>query len=276
MEIAHIIDGSFEGLLTSVFEAYSSRRFPAGICADDGYQLDFGQEQVHIRTDGAKASRVMAGILRKMGAAVYEQAWTAFLSNDATRHIKILRYLALGFQVGRALPDMLAEPAVMDVLELARPVARECNKLLGFVRFSIMENGAQFSEIAPEHNQLPLLMPHFADRLPDVPFVLHDSRRKLAGLHGAGQWRIVVADGLRLPGYSDDELEWRKMWKRYFDALAIEERKNARLQMSLMPKRYWRGLTEMQPAAVGAGRRAALPPESAKPAILQDPSAISL
>ncbi|MDR1439415.1 MAG: TIGR03915 family putative DNA repair protein, partial [Clostridiales bacterium] len=201
-EIAHIIDGSFEGLLTSIFEAYSQKRFPSRVCAGCDCQLDFSREQIHIRTDRAKADRVKSGILRRIGAEAYDQAWTAFLSNDEARCVKIMRYIALGFKAGRALPGMLADPAVLAVMELARPVARECNKLLGFVRFSLMENGVQFAEIAPEHNQLPLLTPHFADRFPEIPFALYDSRRKLAGLHSAREWRIVAAEGLALPGYA--------------------------------------------------------------------------
>ena len=36
------------------------------------------------------------------------------------------------------------------------------------------------------------------------------------------------------------------MWKRFFHALTIEERRNAKAQMSHAPKRFWGGMVEMR------------------------------
>jgi probable DNA metabolism protein len=243
-EQVHLIDGSFEGLLSSVFHAYSQNRRPAGIFCESGYQQDLAHAPIRIATDHAKAERVRLGLLRKLGGIAYEQVWTAFLSSDEARYVKIFRFIALGFQVGRSVTDRLAEPAVMDVLGLSRLVTREYSKLLGFVRFSVMENGVQFSEITPEQNLIPLLTPHFADRFPDVPFVIYDSRRKLAGVYDTRAWGVAAADGLKLPEYSADELAYRALWRRFYDAIAIDGRKNSKLQQSFMPKRYWRNMTE--------------------------------
>jgi probable DNA metabolism protein len=46
--------------------------------------------------------------------------------------------------------------------------------------------------------------------------------------------------------YTDDEKEYRKLWKKFYDSVAIEERKNEKCRMGQMPKRYWKNLTEMQ------------------------------
>ena len=42
------------------------------------------------------------------------------------------------------------------------------------------------------------------------------------------------------------EAEYRLLWKRFYDTIAIKERENPRLRMSNMPKRYWGTMTEFQ------------------------------
>ena len=37
------------------------------------------------------------------------------------------------------------------------------------------------------------------------------------------------------------------MWKRFFKALTIEQRRDEKAQMSHVPKRFWQDMCEMQP-----------------------------
>ena len=43
-----------------------------------------------------------------------------------------------------------------------------------------------------------------------------------------------------------DELAFQRLWKSYFDALAIPERFNPRLQRRQMPARFWKYLIEKE------------------------------
>ena len=45
---------------------------------------------------------------------------------------------------------------------------------------------------------------------------------------------------------AEDERQFQLLWKNYFRALAIPQRTNERLQRRLMPRRYWKHLTEME------------------------------
>ena len=242
--IAHIIDGSFEGLLTSVFDAHAEKRFPTGVYTKEEYQQSFYESARDVITDEVKAARVRIGIINRLGTGIYENIWISFLSCDPDRFSKISRYLTLAFAVGRSVTDRLAEPAAMDILMICRNVGRETNKLAGFIRFSVMENNVQFAEITPEHNQIPLLMQHFADRLKEIPFVLYDNRRRIAGIYDAREWYIADASGLTVPELSPDELHFRSLWKQFYKTIAVEARINPKLQRNLMPKRYWRNMTE--------------------------------
>lgn len=50
-----------------------------------------------------------------------------------------------------------------------------------------------------------------------------------------------------LPTPEAREKQYQDLWKAFFKALTIEERRNEALQRSNLPKRYWEYLTEMQP-----------------------------
>jgi probable DNA metabolism protein len=241
----HLIDGSFDGLLTSVFDAYESKRFPERIYESGDYQQDLTRTPADIRTDAAKAARVQAGIMRRIGGEAFDQVWMAYLSDDRERFIKVFRYLALGFMIGRKALGNLTEPAIMDVFELARRVGRETNHMLGFLRFSVMDDGVQYAAIAPACNQTPCLAPHFAGRMPDIPFVIHDTRRRIAAIYDTKDIAYADTGGVSpVKGFSEDERAFRELWRCFYGAIAIKERINPKLQRSLMPKRYWKNMTE--------------------------------
>ena len=44
-----------------------------------------------------------------------------------------------------------------------------------------------------------------------------------------------------LKNYND---EFEDLWKNYFVSITIKERANPKLQKRMMPKRYWKNLTE--------------------------------
>ena len=56
-----------------------------------------------------------------------------------------------------------------------------------------------------------------------------------------------------ISGISDDSLldkqekMYQKLWKTYFNAIAIRERFNPRLHKQNLPVRFWKYLTEKQP-----------------------------
>ena len=50
-----------------------------------------------------------------------------------------------------------------------------------------------------------------------------------------------------IPGTDETELDWQRMWKRFFKALTIEQRRDEKAQMSHVPKRFWQDMCEMQP-----------------------------
>jgi probable DNA metabolism protein len=241
---AYIYDGTLPGLLTAVFTAYERKEQPYVIAEEEGLQTVFGQEAASIAAREDLAVRVEDGIRKKMGQEGYDSVWTAFLSHDGDKATKIYRYIRIGMKLGRAVHDHLTHDDVLAVVSMNRHTGSEAHKLKGFARFALMENGVYYSRITPKNNVLPIIMPHFADRMSVQPFLIYDEAHRLAGVYDMKSWYLVEADELNLPDYSEDEKQWQGLWKKFYDTIAIKERVNHKLRMSLMPKRYWRNMTE--------------------------------
>ena len=117
-DVIYLHDGSFEGLLTAVFEAYARRPAPAAIEAP-GCQQRLGARYAEIPSDPVKANRVEAGIRRKIGGEDYDLLWTAFLSDDEEKSDKIYQYIRLGLEIGPKIHYRLADSRVLAVQKLA-------------------------------------------------------------------------------------------------------------------------------------------------------------
>lgn len=242
-----LIDDTFEGLLTAVFDSYSLSPTPSNIQSAVGLQPLFGWRYQEIATDEKKAVRVVAGVRRRMGHLGYEKIWQGFLHADPARYAAIYRYIRLGMRIGTEIHLRLTNPTVMAVDKLCALTGREAGLLREFIRFSKLEGGVYYAEIDPEHAILPLLMPHFADRFNTQPFLIHDKTHALAGVYDRREWYITSTVGLQLPAYSADEQAYRRMWKAFYDTIAIKERVNHALRRQHMPKKYWKNIIELQP-----------------------------
>ncbi|MDL2233282.1 TIGR03915 family putative DNA repair protein [Ruminococcaceae bacterium OttesenSCG-928-L11] len=247
MELAYLYDDTFDGLLSAVFATYKRREEPYIIATGDNLQVMFGQEVVAIDTDFSHARRVESGIRKVMGADGWEAVRTAYLSHDGDRATKIYRYIRLGMKIGRAVATHLSHEDVQPILDMNRHTGNEAHLLTGFVRFSLMENGVYFARITPKNNVMPLILPHFAERFGDQPFLIHDPVHQIAGVFDLRDSYMVETDALNLPELAEGEEAWQKMWKRFYETIAIKERTNPKLRRTHMPMRYWHNMTEMNP-----------------------------
>ena len=78
------------------------------------------------------------------------------------------------------------------------------------------------------------------------PFgVMEFSARIKALLRRSGQVQYLTMEHYT-PGTDEDELNWQQLWKRFFKALTIEQRRNERCQRTHCPRRFWQDMCEMQ------------------------------
>ena len=235
-----------DGFLTCVFEAFDKKEYPSLISKNDTVQLSIGAVLRKISTDNNKAERVYQGLEGQLGAAALKSVYYATLSAEPDAEAACLDFLRHAFKKGRGVFDELADPRVWRMYRIENTVSKETGRWIEFIRFSELEGGILFAEFEPEPNVLPLIMPHFADRLNAIPFIIHDKARHTAGVYDTNEWLIISSAEVKLPEYSDNEQEYRTLWKLFFNTMAIKERINPRLQAQMVPKKYWRHMTEMQ------------------------------
>ena len=269
-------DGSFSGLLSAYGWAHRAGELPAAVVlaerADTG--LLFGAP-VRVETDVALAERVQRGLERARPGLV-GTLLRAFLSERPGMELHILRVIdAVAAEGADATSDWTFEPT-REVRTWAKRVGREAHRMEAFVRFEKHEPATDLAHTGdvtagaplwlatarPEVNVLPLVGEHFATRYPALRWAIVDDRRGIALLHATpaaelgpddAATEIVPAAALGELRLAADEAAYQRMWRAYFRAVDIPERKNLRLHLRHVPKRYWPYLTE---------KRAELPAEA--------------
>jgi probable DNA metabolism protein len=244
--VIYLYDGSFEGVLSAIFDSYLYHENPISIERTENGQLSFDSEYRHIPTDTEKARRVADKIISCAGYNAYKHMYYTFLSEKPISEINIADYVKMCLKFGKAADKHLTVPCVDFVLDAAQRTGHEAHKYTGFIRFSELQGGIYYSEIEPVHNILPIIAFHFSKRYANMPFLIHDSKRKLCLVYDCKECVIRETDGLPKLNYSDDEEEYRSLWKEFYETIEIKERHNERCRMSLMPKRYWRHMTEFE------------------------------
>ena len=278
-----ICEDSPNGIFSGIYDAWDfkvnqNKKYPAGstatdtssriyphacshedihvVCHEpDNYQLFY--EYIHVETSTEKSDKVARTIQCRLGSEFYDAILNAILSivpakkNDLDKADAIYHTLVLGLNTAagaRAIHD-LSNPYVHRLFTLSRATANEAHHLLGFLRFSELENGVLFSTIHPKNNALPILAEHFTDRLPQENVMIYDENRQLAAVHAAGKnFMLVDASGIDqdlLKRTSEKESAYRKLWLAFFDQIAIQARINPKLQAQNIPKRFWSDTPEL-------------------------------
>ena len=238
----YIYDGSFDGLLSVVYQAVYSRITPVGISTEKNLQLSFDTRYVEVATNVNHARKVYNALYKKIGSFGLRRLYCVFLSCDSEKDLVIYNYMLLGFKNGEITNSALSNDTVAEAFKIAQNVSRETERYRQFTRFSVMDWGVQYARIAPTNNVLPLLTPFFISRLKVIPFVLHDVTHNLCAVYDTKDWHISSGEGLHPPDKSTREEEVEKLWKTFFDAIAIKERYNTRLQKQNMPSVYFKSV----------------------------------
>lgn len=249
----YLYDGSFEGFLTCIYEHYYQDR-ASGIYRKDCYQANLLSTSRIVITEEEKATKVYDAIERKISKEDLRRIYRVFLSSVDGKENKLLQYIRLGFQKGSAIGLLHSNPVVFDVQKIEQKVSIEMHRMKGLIRFSaLMKNSPGisgreilYSVIEPDHDVLEIIADHFADRLKSDPFIIHDKTRKKAVFAQDGSWYIAEFTDADLPSFGEVERNYRDLWKRYFETIAIQERINPTCQKRMMPVRYWKNLTEFR------------------------------
>jgi len=241
--IIYQYDGSFDGLLCCVYESYTQKERPTAIFCDGDAEPSLFEIR-SVVTETAHAQRV-ARSLRKLSPDVLPLLQRVFLTCLPEKELAIYRFVAKLYKLGTPYLSQIHDDAYQPLLHAVRHLSTEVEHLRGFLRFSVYE-GVLGAEIEPKNRVLPLLRSHFCERCHDESFFIYDRTHHEALLYSGGRSRIVPLDDFRPAPPDQEETEYRRLWRRFYDTIAIRERENPRGRMSKMPKRYWNTMTEFQ------------------------------
>ena len=252
-DLIYVYDGTYEGLLTCVFESFLRKEIPRNIQPEGQTQLSLSP-LYHITTDEIRARRVAASLPRRLGPRVTEFFRLSFLTCLTDKEIAMLRFLHLAFRCGPCVLDMLTDDTVDVLTKAIRHMNQEAHLLKGFIRFSDYHSFL-VTVIRPKNFVLPLLQPHFCDRFSREAFLIFDENHNAALFHRPGQSKIIPLTELALDAPDAAEQKYRALWQAYYETIAIKARYNPKCRMSHMPKRYWDFMTEFNAPGIAKYER---------------------
>lgn len=245
-------EDSLESIFTAIYLAYEEKRDHMDTCISLTDEPVLFAQDVYVTADPDKINKVMRSLYRIFGEKDYMSLCLALASEDQEKAQAVYRTVVDGLSAGRKaghLFDNLANNEVHRTFALARTAGREADHLRGFLRFQELENGVLYARIDPKNNVTAFLMPHFSDRLPRENFMIRDGQRGIFAIHPAGKrWYLFYGGEQEEPALriSEEEQEYQELFRYFCHKIAIEERKNPKLQQNMLPLRFRKNMTEFR------------------------------
>ncbi|TWV99679.1 DNA metabolism protein [Chitinophaga pinensis] len=184
-----------------------------------------------------------------------QQLFCCYLSELAGEEDHMVGFIRHVFSSEKDITGDFGNKYILHVAQTARKVLREKHRMEAFVRFQLTKDNIYYSLVAPDYNVLPIIAKHFKERYADQYWIIYDERRRF-GIY----YNLEKVETIRLqfnteydPHYhttgnvwAPEEELYQKLWNTYFKEANIVGRKNPRLQLQHMPRRYWKYLTEMR------------------------------
>ena len=251
----YVFDGTMNGLLTAVFDAFALHEQPQQLLMKGDALPLFCDHTYQVTTDGEKACRVWVGLEKRLPREAMKLISVSWLSELRELNQPLFLYICKVFRQGNIARNF-SDVDVLAVTNIARRVLHEQLRMKQFIRFQKAKDGTYLTVVSPDHNVLPLITDHFQDRFNDQPWLIYDARRHYGYYYDGGTViRVTFEDEAAVPFdlsngkmdaevLSSDDALFQDLWRTYFKAICIKERMNPKKQLSDMPRRYWKYMTE--------------------------------
>jgi probable DNA metabolism protein len=246
-----VYDGTFEGLLTVVFEIYERKLFHVKLIKGEWHSSALFEEVLQVITDESKASRVLKGLRKKLSAAGIQRLYIAHMAEMENEESVIVGFIRYVFDTDQNVEENYGNKYVMRISEIIKMVRREKHRMEAFVRFQKLKDEIFYSAVEPDFNVLPLLIRHFKSRYADQKWIIYDIKRGYGLYYDLHDTQYISLDFSEVNNpvnvicaFSDDESIYQHLWKNYFTSVNIVSRKNTRLHLRHIPRRYRKHLTE--------------------------------
>ena len=255
----YTFDNTLDGLLTAVFDSFALHQQHVTLLAK-GEQLPlFANKPYVVMTDSEKAERVWKGLEKHLSKDGLHMITISWLSEERALNQPLFNFICKVFRlpVCSGIERNASDADVLEVRNTCRRVLHEQLRMKQFIRFQKAKDGTYLAVVSPDHNVLPLITDHFQDRFNDQPWLIYDAKRHYGYYYDgtAAPIHITFKDESAVPFdlsngklndevLSDNDQLFQQLWRTYFKAICIKERMNPRKQLSDMPRRYWKYMTE--------------------------------
>jgi len=250
----YIFDGSFEGFLTSVFEYYERKPGKVQLVSQRDYQPVLLEETLEIINDEEKAKQVWTGLKKKISPDWQTRFYKSYLSEDAQTFQHLFDFACYIFDNPKGVEQNFGHPSVMAISKMDKSVNREKHRMKAFIRFQETADGIFYAPVEPDYNVLPLIISFFKNRYADQKWIIYDLKRHYGLFYDLEKVEAITMEYLPeiKSAQANKELLHGKeelyalLWNDYFKSTNIPARKNMKLHIQHVPKRYWKFLTEKQ------------------------------
>ncbi len=242
-------DGSWHGLLSVVFESFRLKAPASNIVPTDLFQPGFFEPPITVETNDTHAKRVLKGIQKQCGKSGVDLIYQCFLSEQKGIEIKIHHFIRTAMSAKENVLQNYRDDTILQLHQIKKMIGREVHRMHAFVRFQETKDGMLVALINPDFNVLPLSGKHFVKRYPALHWLIYDTKRHYGWHYDQHQSNFITLSEKQHEYLSKDlltnsETDYQALWQTYFKKTDIPERRNMKLHMQHVPKRYWKFLVE--------------------------------
>ena len=246
-----IYEGSWLSFLTVVFEVYERKLEAVNIVKNTKAQINIFGVPLLIGVEHNKAKRVVQGLKDKLSTEGLKNLFSCFLSELDGIENDMLSFIRLVFENEKSVETAYGYSEVLKLSKVGRMVYREKHRMEAFVRFQLTQDDIYYSSIEPDFNVIPLITNHFKKRYADQKWIIYDLKREYGIFYDLIEINEICFDfkneGQSIKDekvFKDDEMLYQVLWQDYFKHINIASRKNTKLHLKHVPKRYWKNLVE--------------------------------
>jgi probable DNA metabolism protein len=251
---SYLFDGTMEGLLSAVFDWFERKPGMVTLKNKHLHQPDAFEQTTHIISNEKNAARVWKSLRERLEKGWIRRLTCAYLSEKPETHGHLFELICYLFQNPPGAEMNYGNEHVLEVAQMAKKVEREKHRMEAFIRFQHAADGIFYCGIDPDFNVLPLICKHFQHRYQDQQWIIYDLKRHYGVFYNLVSLEEITMNLEEEHNLSNTKPEilaekenlYALLWKDYFKSTNIPARKNTKLHVQHVPKRYWKYLTEKQ------------------------------
>ncbi len=239
----YLYDGTFLNLLNLISFLIKNNIKPLNI-VDANYEPTLLDKIINLKI--TNNLNIITNIKNSWGKEILKVMYYVYLSNEKYKELIIYYFYLNTLKYKTNILNMRNLKCVNSSLKIFKYVNNETHKLKGFIRFQELANHVLYAEIEPTNNCLLLLSAHFKRRLANEFWLIKDIKRNIISIYDKKNYYLISASNLKMNiELNKNELEYEDLWCTFYNTIGIKERRNDKLRLNFMPKKYWKHILEV-------------------------------